>query len=172
MIFHASIPADHPEHVAAVMAEIWKGESFRFPPWPGAYVAMAGDDRSSTIEVYPRAHTIAPGEGDAPSRMQVDATPADFSCFHLAIATDRTAGEILSIGEREGWRAVRCSRGGFFEVIEFWIENKLLVEVMTTEMQRDYTSKVKPDIWRWTRQGAAAAAGTAHNGGDCTRTTP
>ena len=158
MIFHASIPADNPERVAAVIAEIWQGESFRFPPWPGAYVAMAGDDRSSTVEVYPRAHTIAPGEGDAPAGMNVDPAPPRFSCSHLAIATERAADDIVAIADREGWRALRCSRGGFFEVIEFWIEDSFLVEVMTAEMQRDYRAKVNLDIWRWTKQPAAAAA--------------
>ena len=157
MIFHASIPADDPERVAAVIAEIWQGESFRFPPWPGAHVAMAGDERSSTIEVYPRAHAIAPGEHDAPAQMRADPAPARLSCFHLAIATERSADEIMAIAQREGWRAVRCSRGGFFDVIEFWIENSLLIEVMTTEMQRDYKAKVNLEIWRWTKQPAAAA---------------
>jgi len=154
MIFHASIPADDPERVAAVIAEIWKGESFRFPPWPGGYVAMAGDDRSSTLEVYPRGHTIAPGEGDAAARMHVDPAPTRFSCFHLALATERSPEEIMAIAKREGWRAVRCSRGGYFEVIECWIENSLLVEVMTAEMQRDYRSRVNLDLWRWTKQPA------------------
>jgi hypothetical protein len=140
-----------------VIAEIWQGESFRFPPWPGGYVAMAGDERSSTVEVYPRAHTIAPGAREAPAQLRVDAAPARISCFHLAVATPRSADEIMSIAQREGWRAVRCSRGGFFEVIEFWIENSLLVEVMTAEMQRDYQAKVHPALWRWTKQPADAA---------------
>ena len=157
MIFHASIPADEPERVANAIAEIWNGEAFRFPPWPGAYVAMAGDDRGTTVEVYPRSQTIAPGEGEAMVRPQVDAAPRPLSCFHLAIATERSAQEIVALGEREGWRAVRCSRNGFFDVIELWIENSLLVEVLTTEMQRDYKARVNLDTWRWTKRAAPAA---------------
>jgi hypothetical protein len=156
MIFHASIPADRPEHVADVLAELWKGEAFRFPPIPGAYVAMAGDERGSTIEVYPRTMVIAPGDGDAMCKPQVAASKEALSCFHMAIATPLSADEVIAIGQREGWRAVRCNRGGFFDVIELWIENCLLVEVMTEEMQRDYQSRVNFDTWRWTRQQAAA----------------
>jgi hypothetical protein len=156
MIFHASIPADDPQHVAEVLAEIWKGEAFRFPPWPGGYVAMAGDERSSTIEVYPRANVITPGEGDDQGQPRVEPDPPRYGCFHLAIATERSPEEILAIGAREGWRTVRCSRGGIFEVIEVWIENCLMIEVLTAEMQRDYTSKVTPEIWRWTKQAAPA----------------
>lgn len=156
MIFHASIPADDPEHVASVLAEIWRGEAFRFPPWPGACVAMAGDDRNTTIEVYPRAQTITPGEGDGPGRPGVDPAPSRFGCFHLAIATERGADEILAIGAREGWRTVRCSRGGIFEVIELWLENTLMVEVLTAEMQADYRSRARIGIWR-ERIGPVAA---------------
>lgn len=148
MIFHASIPADDPEHVAAVLAEIWQGQAFHFPPWPGGCVAMAGDDRNTTIEVYPRANTISPGEGESQAQPLVDPQPSRHGCFHLAIATERSADEILAIGAREGWRAVRLSRGGLFEVIELWIENTLLVEVMTAEMQADYRSRAKIGVWR------------------------
>jgi hypothetical protein len=158
MIFHASIPADNPEHVANVIAEIWNGEAFRFPPWPGGFVAMAGDERGTTIEVYPRAHTIAPNEGEGPARTQAEAAPSRYGCFHLAVATKRAPEEIFAIAQREGWRAVRCSRGGHFDVIEFWVENSLLIEVLTSEMQRDYQSKVNLDIWRWTKQQPAASA--------------
>jgi hypothetical protein len=155
MIFHASIPADQPERVANVLAEIWNGEAFRFPPWPGGFVAMAGDERGSTIEVYPRGRVIAPGETMA--QPQVDTNPAALGCFHLAIATPRSVDEIMAIAEREQWRAVRCSRGGFFDVIELWLENSLLVEVMTEEMQRDYQSRVNLNLWRWTKNQQAAA---------------
>jgi hypothetical protein len=156
MIFHASIPADRPEHVANVLAELWKGEAFRFPPIPGAWVAMSGDERGSTIEVYPREMVIAPGDADAMCKPQVATNKEVLSCFHMAIATPLDTDEVIAIGQREGWRAVRCNRGGFFDVIELWIENCLLIEVMTEEMQRDYQSRVNLDTWRWTRQQAPA----------------
>jgi hypothetical protein len=154
MIFHASIPADEPERVARVIAEIWGGEAFRFPPWPGGWVAMAGDARNSTVEVYPRANAIRPGQADQQAQVYSDPQPSPYGCFHLAIATSRTAGEIHALAQREGWRAVRCSRGGLFDVIELWLENSLLVEVMTPEMQRDYTTKVSLETWRNPRPAA------------------
>jgi hypothetical protein len=152
MIFHASIPADEPERVANVIAEIWGGEAFRFPPWPGAFVAMAGDERGSTVEVYPRTHTIAPDTGDGSAWPEPVSTPPRLSCFHLAVATRLAAGDVMAIAEREGWRAVRCSRGGFFDVIELWIEDSTLIEVLTEEMQQDYKAKINLNTWRWTKQ--------------------
>lgn len=157
MIFHASIPADDPQHVADVIAELWRGEAFRFPPWPGAYVAMSGDDRGSTIEVYPRAKVIAPGTADEMAHPVETPALGPWSSFHLAIATPLAPLDVLTLGAREGWRAVRCSRGGFFDVIELWIENRLLVEVLTDEMQRDYQANVNLNTWRWTKQPASSA---------------
>jgi len=148
MIFHASIPAREPERVAAVIAEIWGGQSFRFPPWPGAWVAMAGDARGSMVEVYPHTLPIAPGSGDGVARPHPDAAPRPYACFHLAIATERTVDEILAIGAREGWRAMTCSRGGVFDVVELWIENGLMFEVLTPDMQDDYRAGVNMNMWR------------------------
>ena len=55
MIFHISIEADDPERTARMMAEIWRGKAYPFPPVAkGSWVAMAGDERNSTVEVYPR----------------------------------------------------------------------------------------------------------------------
>jgi hypothetical protein len=160
MIFHNSIPADDPELVAGVIAEIWggKADSFRFPPWPGAHVAIAGDDRGTTIEVYPRAQTMAPGEGaEDPAWARVDDSPSGYVAFHVATMTQKTPEEVLSIADRVGWRALRCPRGNFFEVIEVWVENRLLLEVLTPEMQADYKKNVNLEMWRWTKSAPEAA---------------
>lgn len=157
MIFHASIPADNPQRVAEVIAEIWDGEAFRFPPWPGAYVAIAGDDRGTTCEVYPRAQTMAMGEGDGPAWAQLDESPSQFTVHHIAVMTAKSEDEVLAIARREGWRAVRCSRGKFFDVIEVWVENRMLVEVLTEEMQADYRKNVNLEMWRWTKEAPASA---------------
>ena len=55
MIFHVSIDADDPRHVAEVLAELWGGRAVPFPPvLKGSWVALAGDDRNTTVEIYPR----------------------------------------------------------------------------------------------------------------------
>jgi hypothetical protein len=156
MIFHNSIPADDPQRVAEAIAEIWggKAEAFRFPPWPGAYVAIAGDDRSTTLEVYPRTQTMAPGEGEAQAWARPDESPSQFVAFHVATMTPKSEEEILAIARREGWRALRCSRGTWFDVIEVWVENRLLLEVLTPEMQADYKKNVNLEMWRWTKEPA------------------
>jgi hypothetical protein len=159
MIFHASIPGRDPERVARVLAELWQGESFRFPPWPGAWVAMAGDARGTLVEVYPHTQTMMPGSGeDDMVQPRTEAAPAVYSCFHMAIATGLSPRQVLAIGAREGWRAVPCSRGGAFDVIELWIENTLMLEVLTPVMQRDYLASINYDTFRPVREALPAEA--------------
>ena len=56
--------------------------------------------------------------------------------------------EVERIGAREGWRAKTFGRGmqgqkPFFHVIEFWLENRLMIEVAPPEMAREYQDFLK-----------------------------
>ena len=60
----------------------------------------------------------------------------------------REAEEIERIGAREGWRAKTFGRGmrghkPSFHVIEFWLENRLLIEVATPAMAQEYLNFLK-----------------------------
>jgi hypothetical protein len=66
MIFHLSADADDPKRAAELVAELWGGRAYPFPPiGVGSWVAMAGDDRNTTFEVYARGTQLRPGEGDS-----------------------------------------------------------------------------------------------------------
>lgn len=140
MLFHTSIPADDPKHVAAVIAELWRGRSLAFPPYPGAYVAVAGDARGTVIDVVPRGLEHHPAEGQF--AIQRNATPSSYSHAHVAMGTPLSVDEILRIAAREGWMAQRSDRGGLFEVIELWVENRFLLELLTEAEQRRYVTSV------------------------------
>lgn len=138
MLFHASIPAEDPEHVARVVAELWRGVALPFPPFPGAYVAAAGDERRTLVEVYPRGREHVPAPGEFGTR--VNPAPSQHSETHLAVGTVLSADEVLALARREGWLAQRSDRGGLFEVVELWVENKFLLEVLTEAEQRRYVA--------------------------------
>lgn len=147
MLFHVSIEADRPRHVATVLAEIFGGKALPFPPVAiGSWMAFAGDDRSTLVEVYPRGTELheVPGNRDA---VGIPVKPRHHSATHIAIATPLEIEQILAIGRREGWPAKVCNRGGKFRVIELWIENCQLVEVLTAEMQREYLDCVTIENW-------------------------
>lgn len=138
MIFHLSIEADDPKHVAEVIAELWRGKAAPFPPVAeGSWMAMALDDRNTTVEIYPRGTELRVAEGDADS-YGAPGEGKPFNATHMAIATPLTQAEVFAIAEREGWPVKYRKRGGFFGVIEFWIEGRQLAEVLTPEMQTEY----------------------------------
>jgi hypothetical protein len=56
---------------------------------------------------------------------------------HATVSLDRTVEEIKGIAAAQGWRAVQLSRGPF-DVVEFWIENHVMLELMTPDMEAAY----------------------------------
>lgn len=157
MLFHISVPADDPARVAAVIAELWRGESLPFPPIAGAHVAFAGDDRASAIEVYPRETVLEPDADGGGVRARMAPTPAYRGACHAAIASPLSVEAISAIARREGWTCNVQSRGGVFRVVEFWLENAFMLEIMTADMQAEYVARITPANWRKMLEGAAPA---------------
>ena len=138
MIFHLSFDAENPRHVAEVIAELWGGKAIPFPPvMAGSWVAMAGDDRNTTVEIYPRGTELVAAEGDADSYGVIGGNGAR-SSTHFAMATALDAGQVTAIAAREGWPVKYRKRGGVFGVLEFWVEGTRMIEVLTPEMQAEY----------------------------------
>ena len=140
MLFHASIPADDPERVAHVIAELWRGRVLPFPPFPGAFMAWSGDERRTVVDVYPRGREHVPASGTFGVR--TNPAPSPHSESHLALGVVLPTEEILGIAAREGWLAQESDRGGLFRVIELWIENRFLLELLTQQEQRRYADNM------------------------------
>ena len=165
MIFHISIPAKEPEVVARAVAELWGGEAFPFIPLArnGSWVAFAGDDRGSGMECYPRGAQISPSEEEHPTGFTVTVDQ------DIAVATDPMAGriathaavfsplsqeQIIALADRHGWLS-RFAQRGRFHVVEFWLENAVMLEVITEELKHEYLATQTLEAWR---AGAAAMA--------------
>jgi hypothetical protein len=146
MIFHISIAADDPRRTAKMLAELWRGEAFPFPVvGKGSWVAHAGDDRRSSIEVYPRDMAFYPTERAAEERYE---RTSRHGAFHAAVATPLEIEEVEEIGRRYGCHTSVCQRGPWFRVIEFWVDNSQMLEMMTPEMQREYQHSITIENWR------------------------
>jgi hypothetical protein len=87
---------------------------------------------------------MKPGQNDKPIEYQENNSPSKFSATHAAISVPIAQVQIEAIGDREGWRVLRCSRG-YFDVIEFWLENSVLLELVTPEMADEYTKALAPE---------------------------
>jgi hypothetical protein len=148
MLFHVSIDAQDPRHIAEVIAELWGGTVTRFPSViDGSYVALACDDRNTMVEVYPRGTEFHEAEGGADAFGLVGGN-GDRSSTHFAMASPLSQDQVLAIAAREGWPAKYCKRGNMFGVIEMWMEGTQMVEVLTPEMQAEYLGNFTVPGWK------------------------
>jgi hypothetical protein len=161
MINHISIGVHNPEKVANVLAELWNGMVLPFPPCPNSFIVVANDGRGSAVEITPIDTVLVPGEGLPPEEnfdinvrteeyeakfIKSGFTP-QYVATHLNINTHLSEAEIKAIGAREGWRTLTCNRGeGLFQLIEMWIEDRFMLEVMTPEQTKRYIEVLSPEF--------------------------
>lgn len=153
MLFHLSIAAERPKHAARMIAEIWRGRAYPFPPVAdGSWMAMAGDDRGTMIEIYPLGTELHRGEALVADRAGL---PVRHGPVHAAIATDLSVAEVQAIAARYEAPAKVCPRGPF-RVIEVWIEGNVMLEVLTAEMQAEYLAAMHFEGWERFLAGAGS----------------
>jgi len=158
MIFHISIDADDPPRVARALARLWRAEALPFPPvGEASLIVLADDGRNSAIEVYPRGVELHPAPGDADAQGVINPQASGHSATHVAIATPLPEAEVFALAAENGWQAKYRKRGGAFGVIEFWVENRFMVEVLTAQMQAEYLATMTPAGWRAALEAAAPA---------------
>ena len=161
MINHISIAVHDTEKVAGVLAELWNGFVIPFPVCPNSFMVLANDGRGSAVEVTPIDTILIPGEGLPPEEDFDVTTPtegfeakfvrSDFTpryvATHLNINTQLNEAEVKEIARREGWRVLTCNRGeGLFQLIELWVENRFMLEVMTPEQTARYVEITQPEF--------------------------
>lgn len=151
MIHHASIPARDPVRVAAVLAELMGGRDYPFTgPLPGARMAVSGDPHGTMIEVYPDTIVMEPGRDDAPVIYGRDPSPPPHLPFHLLMSVPLDRAAIERIGAREGWRTrffgrAPAGKPAVFHLVEFWVENRVLLEVVPAENAGVYEAYMQID---------------------------
>lgn len=144
MIHHLSITAHHPEHVAQVLAELLQGESFPFPAasFPDSYVAVALDSYGTVVDVHPFHTELIPGSEEGGFQPQQNPDSSTYTATHAAISVPVNEEQIGAIAAREGWRSV--NRSGFLDVIELWLENRVLIELLPPALAPKYLAFMEP----------------------------
>ena len=142
MIHHLSIAAHDPKHVAAVLAEFMGGVAVPFPPNPGSFFALQLDEHGSGIEVYPAGTELQPGGASGGSFVKKP-EGRGFGPTHFALSVAAGADAVEAIAQREGWQCYRCNRGPF-HVIEVWVENESMVELLPPEYAAEYLAFTSP----------------------------
>ena len=161
MINHISIAVENPEKVAGVLAELWNGMVLPFPPAPNSFIVLANDGRGSAVEVTPVNTILVPGEGLPPedgfdvqtlteeyeAKFVTSHFSPRYTATHLNINTPLSEAEVKKIARREGWRVLTCNRDrGLFQLIEIWIEDRFMLEVMTPEQTARYVEITSPEF--------------------------
>ena len=86
MIHHFSLPAKEPLRVAKVIAELFDSNYCApFQSHPGSYVAFAGDEYGTLVEVYPLGTEMIPGQ-DSEAIKYRENTASPFTATHAAIS--------------------------------------------------------------------------------------
>lgn len=161
MINHISIAVKNPKRVANVLAEIWNGTIIPFPPAPNSFMVLANDGKGSAVEITPDDTILVPGNGFPPedrfdastlteeyeAKFVASGIVPQYVATHLNISTKLSVEEIKAIGKREGWRTLVCNRGrGLFQLVEMWIEDRFMLEVMTPEQTARYVQVTGPEF--------------------------
>lgn len=153
MLHHISVAVNHPFHVGNVLAEVLQGRCFPFPPHPGSYMVVVGDEYGTGIELYPADTQLTPGLEEV--EFSTGNIAQSFTSIHAAISVPTSLEQIGEIANREGWLVRLCDRGPF-KVIEFWVENKLMLEFLTPELAKDYLQFAQPGVFEAFFNQAAA----------------
>ncbi len=110
-------------------------------------MAVSGDSVGTMIEVCPADIALQPGSGDdEPAVGSCQRTGSGMVPFHFLLSVSSDLGTIQRIGAREGWVTQLAGRGApgqepFFNVVEFWIENTLMLELAPEDMMDTYTDR-------------------------------
>ena len=138
MIHHLSVSAIDPQGVAQFFADIMGGVVVDFPPNPGSCMVFKADGMGTAVEIYPAGSVMVPnGEPGAVFERQADGA-ARRSPTHFALSVSIDVQDVLDRAAAKGWDAFVCDRGGHFHVVEVWIENAWLVEVLPLAFAAEY----------------------------------
>ena len=137
MIHHVSIPVTDTRHVIEVLQDLLGGVITEFGPYPDSWILWTGDEHGTAIEVYPVGTEMYPPSDAGQALFRRAEHPSPFVATHATVSLDRTVQEIRDIAAAQGWRAVQLPRGPF-DVVEFWIENHVMLELMTPDMEAAY----------------------------------
>ena len=138
MIHHVSIEADDPTKVATVLAKLMGGRAREGFPFKQACAALSGDKYGTMIECWPRGKVASiPKSGPGNFETRDSETLQKYQAFHTALSVELDDDEIMDIARDAGWEAAVRANGPF-SVVEVWIENRLLLEVLSPTQAGNY----------------------------------
>lgn len=142
MIAHFSMPASQPRETAEFFARIIDGEAIPFPVVEGGWIAIARDGSGTSVEVVPETTAI---ERDGRYQPGLREAPTESTAIHFALTTRMSMGDVIALGVTHGWQTAHCNRGPF-DLVEIWIDNRQMIEVLPPESTARYLAFARPDV--------------------------
>ena len=143
MILHASVTADDPQATAQTLAALLGGIAMPVGPGDGTWSAIGPDLVGSLISVLARGSEFHRSAGHVETRQ---GAPVRHSAYHMLIDSPLEEADVFKLAKERGCQALRA-RHGAFDVIEFWIDDCLLIEVATPELGKAYRETIhSPDL--------------------------
>lgn len=161
MILHASVTADQPRAAAETLARLLGGRALPIGPGEGTWSALGPDPIGNMVSVLERGSEFHRQDGEHVETRKGAAVR--HSGFHMLIETPLSEAEVLTLAEERNCHAQRATHGAF-SVIEFWLDDCLLIEVVTPELACAYRETVHSDELR-ARLAPIVAAGLAAEAG-------
>jgi hypothetical protein len=138
MIIHLSIPALEPEKVAKTLAKLIQGTFQPLSWYLGGYMVFTNDEFSTGIEILPDNTLFMPGK-TSDDTLQITKSSSgaslNYSCIHFLLTIDSSYEHIFVIAKQAGWQAVRKQSLGVVDMVEFWVENRLMIELVLRSNQ-------------------------------------
>lgn len=132
IIKHLSLGVVDPKRAADALAELTHGNVRPFHPVKGAFVCLWPDWNGQFIEFYPKNIRLVPTSQGADFK-SFENDP-EFSSTHVNLETDLTGDTVKAIAARYNYEYYfRPKDGG--PLHEIWIENTLLVELVTKDLR-------------------------------------
>jgi hypothetical protein len=157
MIHHLSIAARNPRQAAQVLAELMGGTAVPFPPNPGSFFALQLDEHGSGVEVYPAGTHLEPNGSTGGSFRKEPAAGRAYGATHFALSVKTDKETVEGVARRTGWQCFDCNRGPF-HVVEVWVENETMVEILPPEYAAEYLAFTRPDRVTDAMKAATASA--------------
>jgi len=117
------------------------------------------DEHGSGVEVYPAGTVLQPGGEVGGKFVRTEHRGHGSTHFALSVATDKAT--VQAVAKRAGWDCFDCNRGPF-HVVEVWVENDTMVEILPPEYAAEYLAFTRPD--KFAAGLAAGRPGTARQG--------
>jgi hypothetical protein len=143
MLHHVSFNARNPERAARVLSALMDAVAVRLPapPFPkGAWSVACGDGQGSLIELIPWGHVL---DAEARGGVAHDDEMRPRTGSHVLAGTPLSAEMVLAIAQREQVR-VAPTNAGLFQFIKVWVEDALLVELLTPQQLPAYLACFGP----------------------------